>query len=136
MSDTLARDLWIAGDDAYKGSGQIVTPYPGGARTEDKRAVNFYHSRTRMHIERAFGVWKERWGMFHRPSCLSLFNLMQVVKCTMILHNMCIDNNITPTTFHGTRRELSDVRPGDEAGVIFNDMTEAELRNIVDIIIP
>ena len=71
--------------------------------------------------------------MFHRPSCLSLVNLMQVVKCTMILHNMCIDNKIASTQFHGTRRELSDAWPDDDSEVIFNDMTEAELRNIVDV---
>jgi hypothetical protein len=133
LKKPLPKELWIAGDDAYKGSGQIVTPYPGSALAEEERAFNFFHSRTRMHIERAFGVWKERWGMFHRPSCLSLKNVMSVVKCTMILHNMCIDNNVAPTTFRGTRRELSDVWPGDEFEVIFNDLTPAELRNIVDV---
>ena len=86
-----------------------------------------------MHIERAFGVWKERWGMFHRPSCLSLINLMHVVKCTMILHNMCIDNKIASRQFHGTRRELSDIWPNDYPEVIFNDMSDAKLRNIVDL---
>ena len=131
--EPLPKDLWIAGDDAYKGSGQVVTPYPGTSLSEDKRAFNFYHSRTRMHIERAFGVWKERWGMFHRPSCLSLINLMKVVKCTMILHNMCIDNKIASRQFHGTRRELSDIWPDDDPEVIFNDMSDAELRNIVDL---
>ena len=51
----------------------------------------------------------------------------------MILHNMCIVNKIASTQFHGTRRELSDAWPDDDFEVIFNDMTEAELRNIVDV---
>jgi hypothetical protein len=102
-------DLWIAGDDAYKGSGQIVTPYPGVTLTQEERAFKFYHSRTRMHIERALGVRKERWGIFHWPFCLSLLTIRNCIKCTMILHNMCIDDNILSTSaFNGTRRELSD----------------------------
>ena len=71
--------------------------------------------------------------MFHRPSCLSLRTLNDVIKCTMILHNMCIDNNVTNTRFTGTARETSDAWPGDEPEVIFNDMTMAELRNISDM---
>jgi len=88
-----------------------------------------------MHIERALGVWKERWGMFHhRPSCLSLLTGRICIKCTMILHNMCIDDNILyDGAFNGTRRELSDAWPGDDATVLFNDFTDEELRNIVDV---
>ena len=85
-----------------------------------------------MHIERAFGVWKERRGMFHRASCLSLANLKEVIMCTMILHNMYIDNNIASVRFQGFARELSEIWHGDETQVIFNDMEEADLRNIVD----
>ena len=33
-------DLWIAGGDAYKGSGQIVTSYPGAILTQEERAFN------------------------------------------------------------------------------------------------
>jgi len=124
--------FWLAGDEAYKGSGQVVTPYPGANLSQDRRSFNFYHSRTRIHIERAFGVWKERWGMFHRASCLSLETLKSVIRCSMILHNMCIDNNIANVAFHGSGRELSEHWPGDVSEVIFNDMDEAELRNIVD----
>ena len=69
--------------------------------------------------------------MFHRPSCLSLRTLNDVIKCTVILHSMCIDYNVTNTTFTGTRREMSDAWPGDEPEVIFNDMTMAELRNLI-----
>ena len=88
-----------------------------------------------MAIERAFGVWKERWGVFHLPICLSLRMLGVVVQCTMKLHNMCIDDGIAESgpAFSGTRREMSDVWPGDETEVIFNDMTDAELRNLVDL---
>ena len=133
QSGVLSEQFWIAGDDAYKGSGTVVTPFPGCGLPQAERAFNFYHSRTRMHIERAFGVWKERWGMFHRPSCLSLRTLNDVIKCTMILHNMCIDYNVTNTTFTGTIRETSDAWPGDDPEVIFNDMTPAEMINIIDM---
>jgi hypothetical protein len=53
----------------------------------------------------------------------------------MILHNMCIDDGIAESgrAFSGTRREMSDVWPGDETKVIFNNMTDVELRNLVDV---
>lgn len=135
LDNPLPRQLWIAGDEAYKGSGTIVTPFPGAESSlpRDLRAFNFYHSRLRMHIERAFGVWKSRWGMFHRPSSISLRLLPKVVRCTMILHNICIDERIQNEVFRGTRREMSDKWPGDDPEPIFNDMKPAELRNIVDV---
>jgi hypothetical protein len=88
-----------------------------------------------MAIERAFGRWKERWGVFHLPICLSLRMLGVVVQCTMKLHNMCIDDGIAESgpVFSGTRREMSDVWLGDGIEAIFNDMTHVELRNLVDV---
>jgi hypothetical protein len=48
---------------------------------------------------------------------------------------MCIDDNILSTSaFNGTRRELLDAWPGDDDTVIFNDFTDEELRNIVDVL--
>ncbi len=122
----------LAGDEAYKGSGQVVTPYPGANLSQDRRSFNFYHNRTIIHIERAFGVWEERWGMFHRASCLSLETLKSIIRCSMILHDMYIDNNIANESLHGSGRDLSEHWPGDVSKVIFNAMDEAELRNIVD----
>ena len=127
--------MWIAWDDAYKGSGTVVIPFPGAGTSlpKDVRAFNFYHNRLRMHIERAFGVWKSRWGMFHRPTSISLRLLPRLVRCTMILHNMCIDERIQNISFKETRREMSGSWPEDELEPIFSDMTVSELRNIVDV---
>ena len=131
----LPHRLWIAGDDAYKASGTVVTPYPGARLHVYHRSFNYYHSRMRMTIERSFGVWKERWGVFHRPSCISLRLLGPMVRATMILHNMIItDNDTLPAaSFTGTSREMSDMWPGDDPEVILNEMTPAELRNLYSV---
>jgi len=101
MKESLLQAIvLLAGDDANKWSGQIVHRYPGATLVDDKRAFNLYRSsRTRMHIERAFGLWKERWGMFHRPSCLYLVTLTQVIKCTLILTTCALINAFKPPHF-------------------------------------
>eukprot|EP00873_Tetraselmis_striata_P003656 jgi/Tetstr1/423920/TSEL_014543.t1 len=131
------------GDDAYKASGQIVTPLPGVNLSESEAAFNFYLSRCRITIERAFGVWKKRWGVFHRPSGMALSLFTKMVLATMIMHNMIIDDQnesdaITvgenmrrhqrfldgsSSRFRGTAGEMSDEQPGDAPEVMFNDMT-------------
>ena len=63
---------YIIGDDAYKASTQVVTPHPGTTIEQSKDSFNFYHSRTWMVVERAFGHFKKRWGMYARPSMLCL----------------------------------------------------------------
>jgi hypothetical protein len=50
------KEFFMLGDDAYKASCQVVTPYPGTSKCWSYRSFNFYHSRNRMPIERDFGV--------------------------------------------------------------------------------
>jgi len=42
-------------------------------------------------VERAFGLWKWKWGIFWRPLCISEANIKRVLECTLRLHNFCID---------------------------------------------
>jgi hypothetical protein len=64
----------ILGEDADKAHGSVVCPYPGANLDEHEDALNFYVSRTRITVERAFGVIKRRWQVFARPSSLALPN--------------------------------------------------------------
>ena len=128
--------FYMIGDDAYKGGGDVVTPYPGANLSHDKDAFNFYHSSSRMCIEQTFGIWKERWGVFHRPSPLRLHNFKDIVEASFILHNMVIDDpeaSRINQVFRGNYEEFSDVQPGDRLEVILNDtMSAQELSDLPD----
>ena len=49
---------YLLGDDAYKAFASIVTPFPGTSLTVSEDAFNFYHKRTRITVERCFGIIK------------------------------------------------------------------------------
>jgi hypothetical protein len=42
-------------------------------------------------VERAFGLWKWKWGIFWRPLDIAEKNIKCVVEATARLHNFCID---------------------------------------------
>lgn len=43
-------------------------------------------------VERAFGLWKWKWGIFWRPLDIDEKNIRRVIEATARLHNMCIDS--------------------------------------------
>lgn len=58
----------IMGDDAYNAHGCVVIQHSGSDLDEYEDEFNFYMSRTRISVERAFGVFKKRWHVFGRTS--------------------------------------------------------------------
>jgi hypothetical protein len=42
--------FWIAGDDAYGVSEQMIVPWPGRGIADDKDSFNFYQSRCRIRV--------------------------------------------------------------------------------------
>ncbi len=46
-------------------------------------------------VERAFGLWKWKWGIFWRPLDIDENNIKKVIEATARLHNMCIDCKIS-----------------------------------------
>ena len=122
------RGYYIVGDDAYVGSDYMMTPYPGRkSMTKAKSAFNFYQSRCRITIERAFGVLVQRWGILRRALRGSLFHNVAAIRCCMRLHNLCIDQKIhsvdpmfmpcdtfvSTATGHRKRHRDQDVAEGD-----------------------
>eukprot|EP00951_Prasinocladus_malaysianus_P004139 scaffold29253_cov31-Prasinocladus_malaysianus.AAC.2 len=91
-SSPLPYPFFIIGDEAYKSSGHVATPYPGCDLDQEKDAFNFYHSRTRMTVEQAFGLFKNTWRMFSRPSQLALDHFQEVTRAAFRLHNIVIDD--------------------------------------------
>ena len=60
-----------------------------------QNAFNFYVSTLRQVVERAFHLWKAKWGIFWRPLQMNDRNIKCVVECTARLHNFCIDRAVS-----------------------------------------
>ena len=98
QSDGLTPGYWIAADDAYASTNQVLTPWPGRNITESKDCFNFWLSSARIHIEQAFGMLVGRWGVLWRPLRLRVAKAAQVSLVCCKLHNFIVENSGTGNT--------------------------------------
>ena len=92
--NALPSPYFLVGDDAYGCKNWMITPFPSRGLTQAKSDFNFYQSKTRITIERAFGVLVSRWGILRRALTCSLRHSVALVRCCMRLHNFCIDEGM------------------------------------------
>jgi len=71
-----------------------VTPFPTSGLIRSKSDFNFYQSKTRITIERSFGVLVSRWGILRRPLSCSVRHTVSLVRCCMRLHITCIEEGM------------------------------------------
>ena len=83
------------GDDAFANRGHVITPYAGNSLTPQEDAFNYYVSLQRQVVERAFGIWKRKWGIFWSRLQVSERHVKKVIEVTCRLHNLCIDRNVS-----------------------------------------
>jgi hypothetical protein len=81
----------IVGDDAFVCRGNIITPYVKHSLSPAQRNYNYFLSLNRQVVERAFGLWKWKWGIFWRTLDIAEKNIKSVMEVTARLHNLCID---------------------------------------------
>jgi hypothetical protein len=81
----------VVADDAFKTHGHIVAPFAGHTLTPQQRNFNYHVSLLRCVVERAFALWKGKWGIFWRPLRMQAQNIKTVIEVTARLHNFCID---------------------------------------------
>lgn len=83
----------IVADGAYPLTGNLLTPYRNnGHLTNQQQSYNTALSGTRVLIENAFGMLKNR---FRRLQCIDMIDIEYIVKTitvACILHNLCILN--------------------------------------------
>jgi hypothetical protein len=96
-TDVLAVNLLVAIfnlvlDEAYPNTDQTITPWKGTGLSLDRDAFNYWLSRQRQVIERAFGILIQRWGIFWRPLRCSMENIVLIITVAIKLHNLCIDH--------------------------------------------
>jgi len=108
------RPYWIATDEAYGATGNMLAPWPGtGLSTRDppKDAFNYHFSGgIRNCIERLFGQVYQRWGILWRPLRFSHRKVPHIVQALFQLHNFLIDfNNIEIAN-----ETMWELRPGEK----------------------
>ena len=85
---------WV-GDAAYPQSQHLMVPYTGTKLHPPKDWVNFWHSQVRITIERCFGIFMQRWGIFWKPPRMNLDHGIAVIEACFRLHNFILSEEST-----------------------------------------
>ncbi|XP_066585460.1 putative nuclease HARBI1 [Prorops nasuta] len=113
----------LVGDKGYPALTFLLTPFRNPVSLEEER-YNEIHSRTRMVVERTFGVWKRRFPCLSNGLTLKLQTCTSIITATAVLHNLLLMyNEILPEAEDGeivtsslTENENyieNDVEPGN-----------------------
>ncbi|XP_026292673.1 uncharacterized protein LOC113217048 [Frankliniella occidentalis] len=117
----LMDDKHLLGDGAYPLLSQVITPYRDlGNLTQRQRHHNYYLSRTRACIERAFALLKGKWRRLKFFPCYRIEYLIDSIVASMVLHNFII--------LEGRAYEEDDNPIEPNINVPFNDLFEESRR--------
>lgn len=84
----------LLGDSAYGTREYLLTPYRDyGALTESEKNYNKVFSGTRVLIENAFGLLKNRFRQLMKLEFHDVNKITRFIVSCCVLHNLCIDNN-------------------------------------------
>ena len=104
----LPRGFWIAADEAYRCTNYIIIPFSRPSASLYQDGYNFFQSSHRLHVEQAFGILKNRWGILWRPLKHDMENAVKITPAAMKLHNFCIDNDGGIPKAEKTKRDWWD----------------------------
>ena len=76
------------GDEAYKASDWLLTPWPGQRLDVYKDAYNFWQSRMRINIECSFGMLVQRWGVLWKPIRIKTEKVPRLLLALLGLNNI------------------------------------------------
>lgn len=77
----------IVGDEAFGLSLNVMRPYGGKHLSTQKKVFNYRLLRARRFIECTFGIFSNKWRIFHRPLNVSDEFAEDIIKACVILHN-------------------------------------------------
>jgi hypothetical protein len=87
---------WV-GDAAYVDSAFMITPYIGinlHITHPPKDWFNYWQSQIRITIERCFGIFVARWGIFWQPLQYKLEDIVEIVQACCRLHNFATKHQL------------------------------------------
>ena len=93
IATILKRDIHLIGDAGYVLSGHLIIPYDiTQEMPESESTFNRLHSVTRMAVERAFGLLKNRWRILYRKLNMKMpKNIGRTIVACTVLHNLTIN---------------------------------------------
>lgn len=93
-SSQLQGNHFIAADEAFGLSWNLLTPYPGrnkGHLPPLDNLFNYRLSRGRRVVENAFGIAAARWRIWRKPIDCEVDLARKITKAIVVLHNFCMD---------------------------------------------
>lgn len=80
---------YVLGDAGYALAHYIMTPLRN-PNTNQETHYNVVHSRTRIVVERAIGIWKRRFPVLQDPIRTHLDNTFVIIVAAAVLHNIAL----------------------------------------------
>lgn len=102
--------FWIAGDDAYSVSENLIVPISRAVTSVVQDGFNFFHSSHRIHVEQAFGILKKSWGILWRPLHFNLHKATLTISVAMRLQNFSINYDGGISKPHKSRNKWKESR--------------------------
>ncbi|XP_046393197.1 putative nuclease HARBI1 [Ischnura elegans] len=103
-------DGCLIGDAGYPCLPFLLTPL-ANPDTEAKRRYNEVHTRTRIVVERVFGIWKRRFPCLSKGLSTKLICTTTVIVACAVLHNMSLILQDVPLEEEYVEDEVVPVEP-------------------------
>jgi hypothetical protein len=119
------------GDEGFGLHCNLLRPYGGTHLDKNQRIFNYRLTRARRYVECAFGIFENKWRIFHRPLDVSTSTAISIVKTCAVLHNYImhnessyanIDNNDSTISLENVRNE-PNIRGGRCANTTRTEFT-------------
>jgi hypothetical protein len=93
VAGILKRDMHLVGDAGYTLSDNLMIPYEiTDNMPRSERQFNYFHSCTRIAVERAFGLLKNRWRILNRTLNMKTpSSAGRTIVACLVLHNLTIN---------------------------------------------
>ena len=94
-SGAIPFEFWVAADEAFICTENVITPYPGSEAPSGshKDTFNYYLSSLRKHVGQAFGMLVSHWKIMKSYMQYSIRHIVSIIKATILLHNYCISRS-------------------------------------------
>lgn len=79
--------LYFIGDDAFRLSNRIMKPYSGKNLSDKQQICNYRFSRARRTVKSAFGIFANKWRIFHTSICMLPETANIILTASVCLHN-------------------------------------------------
>ena len=113
---------YIIGDAAFPLTPNLIVPYDiSPSMDRVNKQFNFVHSSTRMAVERAFGILKNRFRCLHLGFNIKPQRAIKTICACVILHNLSLQSGDLFESNASTQSE--NVRPDEETSVEVESMS-------------